>query len=102
MRRFYREHITPFREKWEEQGYIDRAAWLAAGEMGLLCTTIPAEYEGAGVDRKYAAILLEEQGRAGDSGCGFWLHSDIVAPYLVNYGSPEQKARWLPPMVRAK
>lgn len=102
VRRFFREHISPHREAWEEQGYVDRNAWLKAGEMGFLCTTIPSEYGGGGGDRTYAAILLEEQGRAGDSGPGFWLHSDIVAPYLANYGTAAQKDRWLPPMARGE
>ncbi|HEX2885301.1 acyl-CoA dehydrogenase family protein [Vineibacter terrae] len=96
VRRFYQEHITPHRDRFEEQGFVDREVWRKAGELGFLCTTIPEEYGGAGVDRLYPAILIEEQGRAGDSGPGFWVHSDIAAPYILAYGTEAQKRAWLP------
>jgi len=98
VRRFYAEEIVPHREKWEEQQHVDRAIWNRAGELGLLCVTMPEEFGGAGADRLYSVILMEEQSLAGDSGTGFSLHSDIVANYLNNFGSVEQKQRWLPKM----
>ncbi len=68
------------------------------GAQGFLCTQIPEEYGGSGVDERFAAILIEEQYRLGMCGAGFPLHSDLVAPYIVDYGTEEQKRRWLPGM----
>lgn len=102
VRRFYAEAVMPHHERWEEQQYVDRDIWRRAGELGLLCLTTPEEYGGAGADRRYSVILFEEQARAGASGIGFFLHSDIVANYILNFGTAQQKARWLPPMSRGE
>jgi long-chain-acyl-CoA dehydrogenase len=98
VKRFYQEEIVPHREKWEAQQHIDRAVWNRAGELGFLCTAIPENYGGMGGDRLYSVILMEEQAYAGDSGTGFSLHSDIVAHYLHNFGTEDQKQQWLPKM----
>jgi long-chain-acyl-CoA dehydrogenase len=97
-RRFFEEEIAPFHEKWEQQQHIDRHLWNKAGDLGLLCATMPVEYGGSGVDRLYSAILMEEQARVGDSATGFALHSDIVANYLNNFASEDLKQAWLPKM----
>jgi long-chain-acyl-CoA dehydrogenase len=97
-RRFFETEIAPFHEKWEEQQHIDRSLWNKAGELGLLCCTMPEEYGGSGVDRLYSMILMEEQARVGDSASGFSLHSDIVANYINNFGTEEHKKHWLPKM----
>lgn len=97
-RRFFETEIAPFHEKWETQQHIDRDLWNKAGELGMLCPTMPEEYGGSNVDRLYSMILMEEQARSGDSACGFSLHSDIVANYLLNFGNEEQKQHWLPKM----
>ena len=98
VKRFFAEEVVPHREAWEAQQHVDRKLWNKAGELGLLCVTMPEEYGGLGVDRSYSAILMEEQSYAGDSGVGFSLHSDIVAPYINNFGTKEQKAKYLPRM----
>ena len=98
VKRFFAEEVVPHREAWEAQQHVDRKLWNKAGEMGLLCVTMPEEYGGLAVDRTYSAILMEEQSYAGDSGVGFSLHSDIVAPYINNFGTKEQKAQYLPRM----
>ncbi len=98
VRRFYAEEIVPHREAWEAQQHVDRKIWNRAGELGLLCATMPEEFGGAGADRLYSVVLMEEQSYAGDSGTGFSLHSDIVANYINNFGNKEQKAKWLPKM----
>ncbi|MDI1300561.1 MAG: acyl-CoA dehydrogenase family protein [bacterium] len=98
VRRFFEEEIAPHHERWEEQQHIDRHLWNKAGELGMLCATMPEEYGGAGVDRLYSVILMEEQARAGDSASGFALHSDIVANYINNFGTEAQKLEWLPKM----
>lgn len=102
FRRFLEDECVPQNERWEAQQFVDPAAWKRAGELGFLCVTMPEEYGGAGVDRLYSVILLEEQGRAGLSGPGWALHSDIVANYINTFGTKEQKAQWLPPMARGE
>ncbi len=98
VRRFIAAEITPYHAAWEKDGIVPRSAWLKAGEAGLLCTEVPEEYGGGGGDFLFGAIMIEEMARAGATGPTFYLHSDIVAPYLVHYGTVEQKRRWLPPM----
>ncbi len=95
-RRFFEKEVTPFHMKWEEEGIVPRALWRRAGEQGLLGMTMPEAYGGAGGDFLYSAILIEEQGRALASGPAFSLHNDIVVPYLLHYGSEEQKKKWIP------
>ncbi|MCC2639176.1 MAG: acyl-CoA dehydrogenase [Moraxellaceae bacterium] len=97
-RRFFETEMAPHLERFEEQQHIDRHLWNKAGELGLLCATMPEEYGGSGVDRLYSMILVEEQARVGDSASGFSLHSDIVANYVNNFGNEEQKKTWLPKM----
>ncbi len=96
FRRFMDKEIAPFHAQWEEQGYVDRAVWNKAGDNGFLCMTMPEEFGGAGADKLYSIVQMEELGRAGFSGIGYSLHSEIVAPYIEHYGTPEQKARYLP------
>ncbi len=98
VRRFCEEEIMPHHEQWEKDGNISREAWLKAGELGLLCASMPEEYGGAGADRRYSIILMEELARVGATGPGFGLHSEIVAPYILRYGSEEQKQKYLPKM----
>ncbi|WP_367947334.1 acyl-CoA dehydrogenase family protein [Sphingopyxis sp. BSNA05] len=102
VRRFMREHVIPNMDKWNRQGHPDRDVWLEAGKHGLLCVTIPPEYGGAGADRKYSAVLIEEQQRANAAGPGFVMHSEIVAGYIYRFGTEEQKQKWLPKMARGE
>ena len=97
-RRFFEREMAPHHRAWEAAGIVPREVWRKAGEAGLLCTAIPEAYGGGGADRLAAAILIEEQARLGLSGPGFSTHSDIVAPYLLNYGTETQKSEWLPRM----
>lgn len=97
-RRFFEREVAPHHGEWEKAGVAPREVWRKAGEAGILCTTIPEAYGGSGVDRLFAAILIEEQARLGLSGPGFSTHSDIVAPYILNYGTESQRAEWLPKM----
>jgi alkylation response protein AidB-like acyl-CoA dehydrogenase len=100
VRRFVEKEIAPHHERWEHEGIVPREVWLKAGEQGLLGMEVPEEYGGPGVkDFRYNAILNEELVRVGASGPGFGLHNDIVIPYIMQYGTEEQKQRWLPKMV---
>jgi acyl-CoA dehydrogenase len=98
FRRFMDKEIAPFHAQWEEQGYVDRAVWNKAGANGFLCMTMPEEFGGASADRLYSIVQMEELSRAGFSGIGYSLHNEIVAPYIAHYGTPAQKARYLPRM----
>jgi len=98
FRRFCKQEIEPFHAEWEEQGYVDREVWRKAGENGFLCMTLPEEYGGAGADRLYSVAQMEELSGGGFSGIGFGLHNEIVAPYILHYGTEAQKLHYLPRM----
>ncbi|MBV8062133.1 MAG: acyl-CoA dehydrogenase family protein [Nevskia sp.] len=98
VRRFIADEIVPHHARWEEQQHVDRAIWNRAGELGFLCHTMPEQYGGAGTDRLYSVVLMEELTAAGASGIGFNLHTDIVANYINNFGNEAQKKQWLPKM----
>ena len=85
-------------EKWRESGMLDREAWLEAGEMGFLCASMPEEYGGAGGDFRHEAALIYAQSEANQAGFGGFLHSGIVAPYILHHGTEAQKQKWLPKM----
>jgi acyl-CoA dehydrogenase len=95
-RRFMEAEVMPHHARWEEQGYVDRALWRQAGQAGFLCASMPEQYGGAGADRLHSVVLIEEQARVGATGPGFGLHSEIVAPYILHYGSEYLKSHYLP------
>ena len=97
-RKFYQEEVLPHHEKWEEEGQVSKDLWLKAGESGLLGVNTPEEHGGIGGDWLSACIVHEEQGYVNCSGPGFALHSDIVMPYITNYGTPDQIAKYIPAM----
>ncbi|WP_431480607.1 acyl-CoA dehydrogenase family protein [Pseudomonas thivervalensis] len=99
VRRFIEREITPHHERWEEQGMVDRELWLKAGAAGLLCPNLSEEYGGCGPDYRFNVVITEEMARAGATGPGFSIHSDMVATYIATFGTAEQKDRWLPKMV---
>ncbi|AOF86703.1 hypothetical protein BSY239_1881 [Hydrogenophaga sp. RAC07] len=96
FRKFVDKEIAPHHEAWEEQGYVDRAVWSKAGENGFLCMTLPEAYGGSEADKLYSVVQMEEIARTGFTGIGFGLHSEIVAPYILHYGTEEQKKKYLP------
>lgn len=100
FRKFVEREIVPHHEEWEKQKIVPREVWLKAGENGFLGFNVPEEYGGMGVnDFRYNAIITEELVRVGASGPGFSLHNDICIPYILHYGTEEQKKRLLPKMV---
>jgi alkylation response protein AidB-like acyl-CoA dehydrogenase len=97
VRTFMERQVAPRHAQWEEAGIVDRDIWVEAGKQGLFGFDVPEEYGGGGVrDFRYNAVLDEEIIRIGATGLGFGLHNDIVAPYLTELGTAEQKQRWLP------
>lgn len=97
-RSFCEKEIQPNTEKFIEQHHVDRDLWNKAGDLGLLCMSIPEEYGGGGGTFAHEAVLIEEQARVADSSWGVSLHNGIVAHYILEYGSEEQKKAWLPKM----
>lgn len=100
--RFFRERWVPRAAQFREAGMMPRETWREAGEHGLLCCAMPEAYGGGGGDFGHDAVILLEQARANLSGFGGGLHSAIVAPYILHYGTEEQKQRWLPPMAKGE
>jgi acyl-CoA dehydrogenase len=99
VRKFLEKEAVPFHAQWEKDGQVSRELWTKAGEMGFLCPTAPEEYGGLGCDFRYSAVIMEEISRSGCSGIGWPLHSDIVMPYILNWGTEEQKQRYIPKLI---
>src|SRR5258707_10431666 len=99
VRRFVDREIVPFHAQWEKDGIVPRELWLKAGAEGLLCCTVPEEYGGMGLDYLFDVVVFEELWRSGASGPGFLIHTDLVATYLLSFGTEAQKRQWLPKMV---
>ncbi|XP_031708097.1 long-chain specific acyl-CoA dehydrogenase, mitochondrial [Anarrhichthys ocellatus] len=102
VRRFYQEEVIPYHKEWEKAGQVSREVWEKAGEQGMLGVMIPAEHGGVGADLFSVAVTWEEQSYSNCSGPGFSLHSDIIMPYISNYGSKEQIERFIPEMTAGK
>jgi acyl-CoA dehydrogenase len=98
VRGFYRKEVQPRIAKFADQHCVDRELWNKAGDLGLLCLSIPEEYGGGGGTFAHEVVMIEEQGRIGDSAWGAALHSAIVSHYILAYGTEEQKLYWLPKM----
>ncbi len=97
VRAFLAKEVVPHHARWEQQGIVDRSAWLAAGKAGLLGIAVDEQYGGGGsTDFRFAAVLAEEFTRVGASGLAIGLHNDIIGPYLTGLANEEQKQRWLP------
>jgi acyl-CoA dehydrogenase len=95
---FFEKECAPHVPAWRKAGIVPREIWSKAGEMGLLCASVPEEYGGAGGDFRHEAIIIEQQQWKGVDGFGITLHNAIIAPYITAFGTEEQKRRWLPRM----
>ncbi len=97
--RFMEKEVVPHHAAWEEAGIVPRALWRKAGALGFLCMEAPEALGGGGVeDYRYNTVIMEEISYAGATGLGFGLHSSIVLPYIMHFGTPEQQQRWVPKM----
>jgi len=98
-RRFVAAEFTPNIERWNDEGMYDREVWTKAGAAGLLCPAIPEDYGGVGGNFAHEVVINRELSLGGFDSFGAPLHSGIVAPYILHYGTEEQKRRWLPKLV---
>ncbi len=96
VRKFMDREVAPHMERYIKQHHVDREIWKKAGEAGLLCPPMPEEYGGAGGTFAHEAVIIEATRPEGIDGLGISLHNAIVAPYIMHYGTEEQKKRWLP------
>jgi acyl-CoA dehydrogenase len=99
VRKFVEQEIVPYHAEWEREGIVPRELWLKAGAQGMLCCTVPEEYGGLGLDYLFDVVVFEELWRVGASGPGFLIHTDLVATYILSFGTEEQKKKFLPKMV---
>jgi len=95
MRRFLQDEVVPHHAEWEKAGQVDRDLWRKAGAQGYLVPQAPEAYGGAEADFRYNAVIDEEVARIGATGLGWGVHSDIVVPYIMNYGSEAQKEKYI-------
>ena len=102
VRGFLEREVLPEYASWEQAGETPRSIWERAGDMGLLGTAIPEEYGGSGMGFLYDAIVIEELGGAGLAAPAWDMHAHIVAPFIVEFGTEEQKQRWLPDMAAGR
>ncbi|KOO46664.1 acyl-CoA dehydrogenase family protein [Priestia koreensis] len=96
LRKFLDKEAYPYYEQWEEDRMIPRSFWRKLGDNGFLCPEVDDQYGGSGVDFGFSVIINEELERVGSGLVGISLHNDIVIPYIIAYGTDEQKRRWLP------
>ncbi|MBO1625235.1 acyl-CoA dehydrogenase family protein [Bacillus arachidis] len=97
--KFLKKEAYPYYNEWEKEGIIPRSFWTSMGSKGFLCPMVDERYGGAGADFGYSVIVNEELEKVGSSLIGIGLHNDIVVPYFTQYGTEEQKKRWLPKCV---
>ncbi|WP_323027321.1 acyl-CoA dehydrogenase family protein [Gelidibacter japonicus] len=95
---FINNEILPQMDTWEKDGMVSRDIWKRAGDLGLLCIDMPEAYGGSGLDFSFSALFIEELAKKAISGPGFSLHSDIIAPYILKWGTEAQKQKYLPIM----
>ena len=98
IRRFFANEVTPQEDKWRAQHHPDREIWRKAGELGMLCASIPEEYGGGGGSFLHEAVICIEQQSALSNSFSLNVHSGILAHYILRYGSEAQKHHWLPKM----
>jgi acyl-CoA dehydrogenase len=95
-RRFFETEVVPYQEKWKKQHHIDRDVWMKAGELGLLCISVPEQYGGQGGSFAHEVVVMEEQARACDTSFGF-VPGALNAPYFfLETATHEQRLKWMP------
>ena len=97
IRDFIAKEVTPVYHDWEKQGHPPREFYNRLGDLGVLGIEAPEEYGGGGVDDfTYSLVIAEETSAAGVTFGSYSVHSNLILPYLMEYGTQEQKERWIP------
>ncbi len=96
LKKFIAKEMTPYREEWDKNRAVPREAWKKIGRQGFLCTWLPEEYGGAGLNFRYSVIIGQELIRGDAMGIGVPNHSEVAVPYIYSFGSEELKERLLP------
>ena len=96
LRKFVEKELIPNADKWEEEGIVPKSVWQKMGSQGFLGTCVPEQYGGPGADFLYSVIIIEEMARANFYGITASMHSDIIVPYILTFGSEEHKHKYLP------
>ena len=99
VRAFVETELVPYHAQWEQDKCVPRSVWRKAGEAGLLCPDTPEKYGGYGADWLFNVVVIEELAKAGMSGPGFMIHSEMAAAYIHAWGSEDLKREWLPKTV---
>ena len=104
VRRFVEEEIAPHVDEWEDRQQIPRELFRRLGELGFLGVEYPEEYGGGDADLWMTVALAEELARCRSGGVAFSIivHTDMSSPWLASLGTDEQKARYLPGIVRGE
>jgi len=100
-RRFFTHFCAPNIDRWRERGYVDREVWEKAGELGLLGASLPVAYGGSGANLSFEAVVFLEQGRSGDISVGLSSHQ-VASRYIANFGTEDQRDRWLPGLITGR
>jgi len=95
VKKFFQKECEPYVDEWSKDGIVPKDIWLKAGELGILGTCVPEEYGGIGGDFRHDAILTERVTWHKLDGWGLGLHNAITIPYILEYGTEEQKKRLL-------
>ncbi|MFE3000248.1 acyl-CoA dehydrogenase family protein [Nocardia sp. NPDC059246] len=99
VRTFLEREVVPYKEKWDEERWIDREVFKKAAAAGLYALEIPEAYGGSDVhDYRFRMVVCEEVSRinALSFGVTVSLQDDLVLHYLLDLTNDEQKQRWLP------
>jgi acyl-CoA dehydrogenase len=99
VRKFLEQHAAPYFEEWEQAKQVPRSFWKKAGEQGFLCPWADEKYGGSNADFGYSVVFTQELDQIGAGIGGLGLHNNIVMPYIDEFGTEEQKQRWLPKAV---
>lgn len=104
VRRFVNEQIRPHADQWEMDGMTPRSVLTQLGELGLLGIRYPAEFGGSEMDTLATVVFAEELAKSTYGGVTITLlvHTDMASPHLFNAGTEEQKAEWMPQIIRGE
>jgi len=102
VRKFFQTEAKPNYDQWNHDGMVPRSFWNKLGDAGMLCPQLPEEYGGVGGDYRFCCVINEEQAYNKGGGAALAVHSDIVAPYILHYGTEDQKKDLLPKMARGE